>query len=213
MTRLFRSRLLHAAALLCLTVVASAQEDKPTPSPFSLNLRVGLTNSQVGINYSTEMKWYGYDRGFRAGIEYERPFPNRTRAWSGAVEISYQAFTANKDGYYPSRFEFQAVEMNIGLRRYFSLSESVQCSLLVGTALSVGQSAKEHYTYLVVHYTSTNIEEYEWRPPLIAGIGITVQRFTLEFRYSYRSGQHTFFSRPASMNQWGANLVYSIVKK
>lgn len=206
-------RLFFVIAFLSAALPATGQEGKPAESPFSLNLRVGLTNSQVGIDYSTEMKWYGFDRGFRAGIEYERPFPNRTRAWSGAVEISYQAFTANRDAYYPSWFEYEALEMNIGLRRYFDFSESVRCALLVGTALSVNQTAKEQYTYLVVHYTGTNIEDYEWRPPLIAGIGITVHRFTLEFRYSYRSGQHSFFSRHASMNQWGANLVYAMIKK
>ncbi len=215
MVQLTLSRLLPVAALLFVTLLASGQEDsRPTVSPFSLNLRFGLTRSQVGVNYSSFTKWYGYDQGFRVGMEYERPFPNRTRQWSASAEVAYQAFTTSKEGTYPSWFECQTIDLNIGLRRYFDLAETIRLSLFLGTGLTLNQTSREHRSYTVVHYVATEVSEYEWRPSIIGGTGISFQRFTLEFRYSYRSGQAiNIFSRPSSLYQMEVNLVYAIVKK
>ncbi|NIK92608.1 porin family protein [Mangrovimonas sp. CR14] len=71
---------------------------------------------------------YGQQKGIRVGVELELVLPAGKNKWAVFFEPTYQAFKASNDEpigifEYESTIDYQALDLNLGLRHYFVLSE------------------------------------------------------------------------------------------
>ncbi|WP_431122274.1 outer membrane beta-barrel protein [Flagellimonas flava] len=145
---------------------------------FNLNIRPGLNVSSLNVTNQVNTFRnvdFGNKLGFRFGVEGEFFLPFNKSKWSIIVEPTYQQFKAEQES--PnSMVDYKSIEIPLGIRHYFFLSESSKLFINGSYVLDNVLDSKISYSSADVEITkSTNL-----------GFGFGYKKndkYSLELRY------------------------------
>jgi hypothetical protein len=147
---------------------------------FNLSLRPGLNSSSLAIQNNSSPSRnadFGSEYGFRFGVECELTLPFHKNKWAVLIEPTYQSFESELTiGSRNLLADYKSIELPIGLRHYFFLSE--KSKVFVNASVVVHFSGNS----FVDHGFGTDLEIFA-RPNAAFGLGYKYDRFSLEYRY------------------------------
>lgn len=206
----------------CVGIETEVQlAEKKAPVTLSISIRPGVNysifTSTASVGNQEFRANFKSKATFRAGAEYELypSFNNRNKRWSVVVEPNYRnysdEFTEANQTY---RVKYSSIEIPIGLRRYFYLSDSKAIFLNVFLLYDfpVGDSGGKIPTNFITNY----VFEYTFRDNwagYAAGIGFMARRFFGETRfYSNRNPTKGFASIASNFSNVALVFGYRLVR-
>lgn len=132
------------------------------------------------------------DVGLRLGVEYERLFPAHAVSWGLLFEPAFESFsTAKATLFQPeviAEVNYQAIDLNVGIRCYLAPGDGSRIALSVGTCFPILLHSQISYYYDYPGKPEAGMP-YEFRIdgiPWSAGLGWWRKRLGVELRYSAR---------------------------
>ncbi len=167
------------------STTAIADAPKERVKIVHLTLRPGLTyNSMKITNVTTQAsaEWES-KLSYRIGFEIESVLPFNKGVWSILLEPGYQTYSATaKAG--PLTVEYPAVEIGVGLRRYFYPKGSGRIYTNISAVYNI-PSGGSAITYNTNPVTTLRLSS---GVNMVLAAGYTIKKFQLELRYSFNRG-------------------------
>lgn len=140
----------------------------------SPSLGVEFKSLEVSNTFMGHTVDFGSQNTARIGFQAELLLPFNRGKWSVLVDPALQRFQATTNR--PARVQYRSLELPVGLRHYFFLSE--QTKIFLNAFMVVDVPSKSF-----VDLTTSATDDVRPRPSPAVGIGIQLSRFSVEARY------------------------------
>jgi hypothetical protein len=159
----------------------------------NLNLRPGINNSAFEIKDLTELRNtdFGSNTSFRFGIEAEFLLPTNNNRWGLIIEPTYRSYESEvtkeasnvSGGIFISRMDYRSIELPVGARHYFNLSEKSKIFVNVSYVFDFDFDSKVEFfrgDNSLLPLSTLEIETLNFA----IGVGYKYNdKFGIEFRY------------------------------
>ncbi len=141
-----------------------------------INLRFtpGLDNALVNVQTGTNTRSFDKSQTVRIGMELEFVFPVNKGKWSAIVEPTYRYYHEINEKFVNFEIDYRSIELPIGLRHYFFLSENSKLFVNAALVLDIDLNS----TILMGRYFIKRSG-----PNAAAGLGYSYGKLGIEFRY------------------------------
>lgn len=168
-------------------------EDKKVTGGINFKLVAGINSASASLDYTTTANnnsSFSEDfkkNIFKAGIEIEYVMPFQKNKWSIFIDPNFQSFSdkANLSNQRTAEVDYKIIQIPIGVRHYFFISDKSKIFINAGYSFNISQSSNLKYKYV----SSLNFpSEDRFKIPLTTngfiGLGYSFQRYSVEFRYN-----------------------------
>lgn len=190
----------------CSDPAYAAPSWKHNKGQLNLSVSAGLAHSsmQLTLNGRSYMnRDFGSNTNGTYAIDVEYILPFNNNKWGITLSPSYQSFKSEQQSDYSTgTVDFKAVEIGVGLKRYFFLNEEAQVfvNLQYNSILSYRFDSKFGFkSHSTQDFLYDPIDK-AYNPTLVYGLGFEYSRIFAEFRY--HSPQNIMSKYPS----WDAKL-------
>jgi hypothetical protein len=147
-----------------------------TKNKFDINLRFtpGVDNAFIEVQTGTSTVLFDKSQDTRIGMELEFVLPVNKGKWSAIVEPTYRYYEEINEKYVNFKIQYRSIELPIGLRHHFFLSEHSKLFVDAAIVLDIDLNS----TILMSRYYI-----YRAGPNAAVGLGYSYKKFGIEFRY------------------------------
>lgn len=160
----------------------------------NLTLRPSLNVSSLQLMPSRQLKMlpgiyvlepktieFGYEYGFKIGLESEFILPFNKNKWSLLIEPAYQYYKSSKktETDYIT-VDYKSIEVPLGLRHYFFLNNQLKFFLNAAYVIDITNNPK-------IKFRDNNDLTIKSDNNFLTGVGFNYKnKYSLEFRYGFR---------------------------
>ena len=136
----------------------------------------GMDLANAHATYINNQLYAEYDSkpGFRLGLDMEIVLPFNRNKWAVMVEPTYQSYKSQSKAKNKQKIEYTSIEMPLGVRHYFFLNKSTTIFLDAGAVFD-----------LPFKYETTAFEAKKPSASVMAGIGVSFKKFSIEGRHYF----------------------------
>ena len=184
-------------------------EEKQNKSYINLKVIAGVNSASFeASNTTNKSNNLDFDEKliFKIGLEVEYVMPFNQNKWSLFAAPNFQAYKAStKVSFLTSEIDYSFIEIPLGVRHYFFLSNDSKIFLNAGYSLSLNLKSD-----LNIGSTKYDLEKSS---NYFAGIGYSYSRYSAEVRYNFSRGlldsNYAYWS--SSYKSFGLNLGYKFL--
>lgn len=183
-------------------------EEKQNKSYINLKAIAGVNSASFEADNSTNNGAIDFDNKliFKIGLEVEYIMPFNQNKWSLFVDPNFQAYKAStKFSFLTSEIDYSFIEIPLGVRHYFFLSNDSKIFLNAGYVLSL--NIKSDFNIGSTKYDLQKSSNY------FAGVGYAYSRYSVELRYNFNRGllESNYAYWSSSYKSVGLNLGYKFL--
>lgn len=181
------------------TEFTNFEKHESRKSSFHVSIRPGIKNSSLTVTnaYTSERdRKFDSKVGFRIGAEAEYVLPFNKNKWALILEPTYQSYKAERIDYgdKKSEIKYQSIELPIGVRHYFFLSDNSKIFINAQYIIEAAFSSEAK-----ILFNSYIMEDAKVKPQggFAVGAGYNYKKkYSTELRYGHKNiiGNHEYLS-------------------